>query len=130
MLYIRHEGHTLGYDVFQLLNLFIDSKEYTVIEENDEALEILQGSLLVCKKIEQNEHSIVQVTLTKNQELLYSNEEQINAHMFVDDYHYKRSIKRKLLKHVYTAMSLIADSKTPWGILVGVRPVKNRTRKC
>ncbi len=44
--------------------------------------------------------------------------------MFVDDYHYKRSIKRKLLKHVYTAMSLIADSKTPWGILVGVRPVK------
>ena len=124
MLYIRHEGHTLEYDVFQLLNLFIDSKDYIVTNNEDEALEILQGSLLVCKKTEQNDHSIVQVTLSKNQELLYSDEEQINAHMFIDDYHYRRSIKRKLLKHVYTAMSLITESKTPWGILVGVRPVK------
>jgi len=124
MMYIQNIGHRFEYDVIQLLSLFMDKIEYEIVNDKTKALDNLQSYLLVCSKTSIDTNDEIKVELLKNEEVVFSLTELLSQTNEEDSHLYKRRVKRKILQFVHTSMSTLKESKSPWGILVGVRPVK------
>lgn len=124
MLNIILRGHSFDYEISHLMRLFCEKDEYVITTANREALDTVQGSFLVCEKTTNDQKIDVQVRWFNEGDLWDSFNESVESSPSIDAYVFERMVKRKILKGVHRVLSTRYESKSPWGILVGVRPVK------
>ena len=121
MLYIYMEGHDSKYDLFHLSKVFFPHHEIVFIENLEKYK--AQGYLL-------------KSSLYKDEDILYA-----KASIYLNGYFHDERVERidnidigrnsskaitkiGIKKSIYNVFLSIADKKAPWGILMGIRPVK------
>ncbi len=130
MLYVTLQGYDLRYDLEHLLNTFYKREDLVFISENEnEEIEIKEEKIDVLSVTSQL-HGDTMVYMvgaafdadpseempweTKSGEILVGS----------DEHEAFRKLKQEIKRTVYDYVSSKVKSTSPWGILVGMRPVK------
>lgn len=120
---VRYIGHDEAYDCGLILQLFYDKDEVFVIDGDeklvDESVSILENSIwqeddktICCSKLMSSDGTLL---FESNRSFTRRNE---------TDHAYRSKIKRLNKITIYETLETICPSKSKWGTLVGIRPVK------
>lgn len=130
MLYVTLQGYDLRYDLEHLLNTFYKREDLVFISENEnEDIEIKEDKIDVLSVTSQR-HGDTMVYMVgaafdadPSQEMAW---ETKSGEILVqsDEHEAFRNLKREIKRTVYDYVSSKVKSTSPWGILVGMRPVK------
>lgn len=122
MIAINYIGHDERYDGDLIVDLFFDKDAYIVVNSGEEAKD--------CDWYIENER-FESGGNVKNESRLYTQSGQLNFTSsrilteIIDDEHEKRARLKRLNKiTLYEALESIKASRSRWGTLVGIRPVK------
>ncbi|HHY90420.1 MAG TPA: coproporphyrinogen dehydrogenase HemZ, partial [Clostridiales bacterium] len=121
MLNILLKGHHYRYEVEELLKLFIEKSEMTFVDQ--EALVNHQSFLFVSELITDSEQIQCTAQFMQGDRILLKK----NVSYQIKDVHpleKEKMIKRGIKISIYDACSQFYHKIPPWGILIGVRPIK------
>jgi oxygen-independent coproporphyrinogen-3 oxidase len=121
MILINYIGHDEAYDCGLIIDLFFDKEDYKVVDSNvghtykwyleNERIST-DGSVLNASRLYDD-----------NGQLLFKSERSLDVH--IEDPHERRAKLKRLNKiTIYEALETIKMSRSKWGTLVGIRPVK------
>jgi len=120
MIQVLLEGHDFNYDIEELLKAVFPN---TIVNFVSEQAQINEKGLFVIAKLNIYDDIIVTMTEVYDRgQVAASN--SISDTKLKDIQQHKRQQKRLIKVSILKALQDILDVEMPWGILVGVRPVK------
>ncbi len=122
MLGIHFINNNDEYESLLIVNIFIDKTEYKIIDDF-EGSKISEFEYILQNKIEQFDDRIIcETKILFHSDILYSSKRKINR---LDNNRETSVLVKRMNKvTIYEALERIFPSRSSWGTLVGIRPVK------
>lgn len=121
MVYLLLIGHEIKNDITELIKVFFPREDIIMIESIEE---YISEGILIINSLYENDRNIFTTTkLYINNSLVSQSTENIN-HIETYLYDKEKNIRIGIKKSLYDGLIALSDSKIPWGILTGIRPVK------
>lgn len=121
MIYLNLIGHDFRYEVQELIKIFFFKEDIIFIEDVEE----YPGSGIFIQNIlEQNEKINSITKVYKDNKLIFEYTEENLQNVEIGQGDFKKKLRIGTKKSLYNALINISDTKAPWGILTGIRPVK------
>lgn len=130
MLYINYQNHDESYDCNLIVDLFYDKNEYEVSETSNESLDLGQLQVggydhIIVNRREILEDSVVSTsTLYDGQGLKIHQAVETVLKEDLNKHELRAKVKRYNKITLYEVLEKLRDSRSKWGTLVGIRPVK------
>ena len=119
MIYICNTCSSFSYEIEDVVKLFFRQDE---IFKLDEPLDNVSGALLLCREIQCQGETNIEITLKA---INYYKQIVINAYLGNEEIHCaKRRVRRGLKRKLYLLLSEYTGKQLPWGVLTGIRPTK------
>ncbi len=114
-------GHEVKYELTELIRVFFPGKEIIYIDAENDYLG--EGTLIISSLYEECGKIYVTTKLYIDNDLIKQSTENISL---VEVYGNSRDkyIRIGIKKSLYNTLISLSQSKIPWGILTGIRPVK------
>lgn len=122
MIYIFIQGHDFSYGVYELVRMFFFGEEISFIEELEE---YKNKGILIENYLSNKGNSYTALTkIIKDGNIIskYEVKEIENIEIEIESIRKKLNVGVK--QSIYEALKNLNIAKVPWGILIGVRPVK------
>lgn len=122
MIGLKFIGHDEAYDGELIVKLFYDQDAYRIIEDDSEPRDF--EWYIENKRFENQEGVFCESRiLDAESKLVYSSKRKLDADI-TNPYERKATLKRINKITLYEALESLTPSKSKWGTLVGIRPVK------
>jgi len=122
MIYIYVQGHDFRYGVYELVRMFFFGEEIIFIEDLDE---YDNEGMLIENYLLELENSFSSVTkVFKNEELFNECEVKSLENINIAINNLRKKLNLGVKQSIYKALNSFKIAKVPWGILIGVRPIK------
>jgi len=123
MIGIKYIGHEEAYDCDLIVDLFFDKSEYCELKSESEGTMsfdyIIENERTLFEEGILNESRVYDASRT----LLHRSERRLTEN--IEDSHERRAFNKRLNKiTLYEVLETIRPSRSKWGTLVGIRPVK------
>lgn len=127
MIGIKYIGHDESYDCARIMELFYDEHEVELLVENNGSKPTeynIYEAVLENKRYEENDSVINETQVFDSMgHLQFTSKRVLNE--VIDNPHEKRAKLKRLNKiTLYEALETLRPSRSKWGTLVGIRPVK------
>ncbi len=122
MIYVYLQGHNFEYGVYELVRMFFFGEEIIIIDDLEQYDDkgILIENYLIKKK---NSYSSL-TKVTKNGECIKSYEVKKIEDIEIGIADLIKKLNVGVKQSIYEALNDFQVSKVPWGVLIGVRPLK------
>lgn len=121
MINVLLKGHEIKYDLMELIKVFFPREEILYIDTEDEYLG--EGVLITNLLYEEGESIFSTTKLYIDNVLVKQSTENISVIEIYRD-SVDKNIRIGIKKSLYDTLISMSESKIPWGVLTGIRPVK------
>lgn len=120
MIYVHLVGHDFEYEVRELIKVFYFNKEIVFIDDLNE----YNDDILIINRLYNRINELKSITeIYVGSILIYENALDIDK-IVIGETDIGKKIKIGIKQNLYDALNIFTDTKAPWGILTGVRPLK------
>lgn len=123
MINVLLNGHDFRHDIRELIKVFGLFNDITFISEETE-YNNTNNFFLINKVINKDGKCIISTKLTKNKELLSSDNRIHTVDLNKSEIKRRKELKRNVKVSVFDTLVNIGNVNIPWGILTGIRPTK------
>lgn len=122
MIYVKLIGHDFKYEIRELIKAFFFGEEIIFISNNKE---YNGDGLLIENSLNIKGNKIDSITkIYKNHKLVFQYNEEDLQNIEIGQEDLKKKIRIGIKKSLYKGLINVSETRVPWGILTGVRPIK------
>ena len=122
MIYVNLNYEGFQYEIHELIKIFFFGEEILFIDNIKDYSG--EGLLIEIKLMEKENKTDGLVKIYRNEDLIVENKEEDLRSIEIGEDNSKKRIKIGLKKLLYKSLCQISETKAPWGVLTGIRPMK------
>ncbi len=127
MIRVHYTGHDFRYEFENLMYVFFNKDEIEYVNEGSMLEQTWVGDpdkyRLQQDLKKEKGHAIITTQVWQGPDLTYNQTSQV-LQTEKDAHHELRQVKKAMKLALYDGLSTLRPARSPWGILVGMRPVK------
>lgn len=122
MIYILTNSENYNYEIEHTIRLFYPLEDFNFLKDCETNFKL--GILIKLSLYEYKDNIRIETEIYKSGEKSCGRQNTINFSANKDIYYQKKQIKKRIKRELYLALSKYTKRSLPWGVLMGIKPVK------